>query len=363
MKIAIDVSPIVYNTGVSEYTSNLVRSLLDIDNVNEYKLFGGSFRRVGEIKDFFASLRSTSLLNSKFSAYTFPIAPSLADLIWNKLHIMPVERLVGQSDIYHSSDWSQAPSRAIKVTTVHDLVPLLYPNESHPKIVSVHRQKLHWVKKECQAIIAPSYTTKLDLIKLGFDENKITVIPEAPHAIYGVSSENSILNTKRHFNIKGDYLLAVGTAPRKNIDRIIDSYKKVAKESNLELVIVGYSHNSQKEVNGVKYLGYVHEKYISDIYRGAKVLVYPSLYEGFGLPILNAYKTGIPVVTSKLGSMEEIGGGAILVDPLDVTSISDGILEAINKSKQLVQKGKKIVSKYSWQETAKSTLNIYNSLI
>ncbi|KKQ96568.1 MAG: hypothetical protein UT23_C0029G0007, partial [Candidatus Woesebacteria bacterium GW2011_GWA1_39_12] len=107
MKIAIDISQSIYGTGVSWYTRSLVENLLTLDDQNEYLLFGGSLRRLGELRKF---------AKGKY----YPIPPSLADFIWNRLHVLPIENLIGEVDVFHSSDWTQPPSKAFKVTTVHD---------------------------------------------------------------------------------------------------------------------------------------------------------------------------------------------------------------------------------------------------
>src|SRR5687767_3901052 len=114
MKIGIDISQIIYETGVSVYTQNLVTNLLKIDNENEYVLFGGSFRRLDDIKKMVANFQGRVI--SKI----FPFPPVLADLIWNRFHTFPIEKLVGKIDVFHSSDWAQPPTSAFNVTTIHD---------------------------------------------------------------------------------------------------------------------------------------------------------------------------------------------------------------------------------------------------
>lgn len=109
MRICIDVSQIVYGTGVSVYTRNLIQNLLKIDQKNEYVFFAGTLRRKADVLRFVPD------------AKVFPIPPTLADIIWNRTHVLPIEKLVGKIDVFHSSDWTQPPSNAFKVTTVHDL--------------------------------------------------------------------------------------------------------------------------------------------------------------------------------------------------------------------------------------------------
>ena len=130
MKIAFDVSQGIYGTGVSDYTVNLTRHLAGLN------LFGYSLRRHSDLRRLFPS------------AAIFPLPPTGMHYLWNQLHLLSVENLVGKIDIYHSSDWAQAPAKAKKVTTIHDLAPFLYPQEHDPQIVSVQTARLKWVVKE-----------------------------------------------------------------------------------------------------------------------------------------------------------------------------------------------------------------------
>ena len=157
MKIGIDISQIVYGTGVSYYTTNLVENLLEIDKENEYVFFAGTLRQFKKIKTFLDSL------SGKFESKTFPLPPKLLDIVWNRFHFFPIEKFVGDLDVYHSSDWTQAPSSAFKVTTIHDLAPIKFRTQTPPIIYSAHKRRLSLVKKEVDRIIVPSETTKKDL--------------------------------------------------------------------------------------------------------------------------------------------------------------------------------------------------------
>lgn len=353
MKIAIDVSQVVYGTGVSVYTRSLVENLLKLDDENNYLLFGGALRQLGTLKDF---LRSQS---GRFTSKVFPVPPAFADLIWNRLHILPIERFIGEIDVLHSSDWSQPPARALKVTTVHDLFPLKFPKLTHPKIVSTHLARLKWVLKEVDWVIVPSQTTKNDLEELG-PMGKVIVISEAPDPIFKHSSKLEIEKAKRKYQIKGDYLLSVGINPRKNTERIIAAFEKVRPGLDLKLVIVGHPHMKLEPTRGVKILGHIASSDLPPLYSGAKVLVYASLYEGFGFPILEAFQCETPVVTSGIGAMKELGeGAAVLVEPNDITSIADGVKSAINDREALIKRGKERIKEFSWTKVAEETIKIY----
>ena len=354
MKIAIDVSQVVYGTGVSVYTKLLVDNLLKLDDKDDYLLFGGSLRQKRKLKEFLGTL------DGRFTTKLFSIPPTLADIIWNKLHILPIERLVGKIDVFHSSDWSQPPSDAFKVTTVHDLFPIKYPKLTHPKVVSVHLSRLKRVIKDVNSVITPSLTTKGDLVAYGMDEGRITVIPEAPDPVFTATPKIEIERVKRKYQISGRYLLAIGINARKNTERIIAAYEKVKPGMELKLVIVGHPYMKIDLVRGVKILGYVSLSDLPALYSGSETLVYPSLYEGFGFPILEAFKCKTPVVTSNLGTMLELGkGAAVLVEPTDVDSIAEGVKMAINKREILVKEGLEKVKAFSWMQVAQNTLEVY----
>lgn len=355
MKIAIDVSQVIYGTGVSTYTRNMVENLLEIDNRNEYFLFGGSLRRKRELIGFAESFKRK--LQSKF----FTIPPGISDLIANRLHFPKLENIIGKFDIYHSSDWTQFASNAYKVTTVHDLAPIFLPKFTNRKIVDVHKRRLKWVIEEVNTIIVPSEATKADMIKIGAHEDKIKVIHEALDPGFSKRSVSEIDLVKRKYKIYGSYVMGVGVNPRKNTDRIIEAYAK-AKTDELKLVLIGHPYSGLKQDRGVSYLGHVSSSDLAALYSGAECLIYPSLYEGFGLPILEAFASGCPVVTSNLSSMPEVAGdAAILVDPYDVSSITDGVKKALRGKIGLSNKGLKRIEKFSWKKAATETLSVYEN--
>lgn len=347
MKIGIDISQIIYGTGVSEYTKQLVINLYKVDKDDQFITFGGTLRRKNELRQYTQNI--------------LPLSPTLADFVWNKLHILEVERFIGKIDVLHSSDWTQPPTKAFKVTTVHDLAPVKFKEETHKKIVEVHARRLYWVMREVDRVIVPTNAVKDDLMELGIRENKIKVIYEGVSDVFAKQNEENIAETKRKLNIRDEYILAVGVGKRKNTNRIIEAYQKSKK--NFKLVIVGGPSGKvagYPEERGVIHTGYVSEKDLVALYSGAKALVYPSFYEGFGLPILQAMACECPVVTSNMGAMKEVSGeAAILVDHLDINSIAEGIEKAIGSPKTFAKLGLKRVKDFSWEKCAKETLEVY----
>lgn len=356
MRIAIDMSQVLYGTGVSHYRENLVRSLLKIDSQNEYLLYGGSFRQLPNLK------AKLSTFNGRFLTKTFPIPPTVADFLWNKLHVFPIEKLLGDVDIIHTSDWAEPPSKLIKVTTIHDLVPFKVPRQTPKIVINTLKRKLEWVYKESKKIIVPSNSTKKDLIELGFENERIKVIYEAPNL--SKATKERVDAAKKKFGLFDNYIITIGTNPRKNIKRMVEAYHLSKSGRNLKFVVVGEKSNVDLvNERGVRFLGRVDDSDLSALLTGSKALVFASLYEGLGIPILDAMNCGVPVVTSNVSAMPEAGGNAaVQVDPYNVNSIADGIEEVLSKPRTLVSKGDKQVKNFSWQNTASETLNVYKEV-
>ncbi len=173
MKIGIDVSQLAYeNSGVGNYLFNLVQGLIKIDKENEYVLFFSSLRKNFQ----FSIFNFQSNPNVKIKKFKFP--PMLLDLLWNRLHVLPIEWLIGDVDVFITSDWTEPPTKkAKKATILYDLIVYKYPKETDKKIIDVQKRKLNWVKKESDIIFCISDSTKKDAIEiLGIDENKLKVI-------------------------------------------------------------------------------------------------------------------------------------------------------------------------------------------
>lgn len=360
MKIGIDISPIIYETGVSWYTKNLVKELLKVDKTDEFILFGGSLRRLKDLKLAFDNCRAT--VRGSCRLRLFPLPPIFMNAVWNRLHAFPIEWLIGNVDVFHSSDWTQPPTKAYKVATIHDLSPLRFPEMTHPKIVTAHKARLKWVAKEVDKIIAVSEFTKKEIIELlDISPNRIVVIHEAPDPDMVSVDKQRAEQVRNKFGIAGDYLLVVGADTRKNIPAIIQAFSKLRKSmTRILLVIAGRPWGKIPGVDGVITLGHVGRQDLAALYSGAQVLVYTSLYEGFGLPILEAMQIGCPVVTSNISSMPEVAGdAAILIDPRVPAKIADGIEKVLSDRKKWIERGKKHIKQFSWEKTAKQTLKVY----
>jgi glycosyltransferase involved in cell wall biosynthesis len=351
MKIAIDISQIVYGTGVSLYTKNLVTNLMQIDKDDSFILYAGTLRRKQDI------------LNTFPDARVFPIPPTVGDILWNRIHSIPIERLIGKIDLFHTSDWVEPGSYAKKVTTIHDLYPLKFPKLINPKSRNVILRKLSWSFREDAAIIVPSDSTKKDLLDYGVAESKVYVIPEAP--TLNRATDESVNKVKIKYGLRGEYLVSIGITRLKNTERIIRSFHLAKPGKDLKLVLVGRPDGvSLRNERNVRILGHVPNEDLAAILTGSKGLLFPSLYEGFGIPILDAFNCGVPVVTSNLSAMQEVAGNAAaLVDPYSIESITEGIDKILRGPRSYIDRGYKKVKDFSWNKNAMETLEVYRETL
>lgn len=189
MKIGIDISQLAYKgTGVSRYLASLLEQMLTLDKENEYVLFGSSLRGYEKLKN---SIKHFEYLprpaspaggrlagsNNRTTVKLFRLPPVLLDVLWNRLHIIPIEWLIGDIDVFISSDWLEPPSKAKKVTILYDVIVYKHPEETDKKIIDTQKRKLSWAKKEANKIICISEATKRDAVELlGIEEGKLAVV-------------------------------------------------------------------------------------------------------------------------------------------------------------------------------------------
>jgi glycosyltransferase involved in cell wall biosynthesis len=352
--------------------------LVKIDKVNTYKLFYSSFRlplpnEIIEIKK----------NHSNVKIYQIKLPLTFLQILWNQLRLCPIEFFIGKCDIFHTSDWTQPPTiKAKTITTVHDLTPFLHPEWHHPKVITAHKNKMNLAVKKCFKFICVSQSTKNDLLKIFPQINplKIEIVYEAAEDKYGkflkLSKE---IKQKKKETIKKQYdldkfILAQGTRePRKNLKRLIDAFiffKKNNPKCRVDLAIAG-KYGWGEDVDGakspsVKILGFIPEKDMVALHASAICLVYPSLYEGFGLPLVKSLKVGTPIVTSNVSSMPEVGGNAALyINPNSTQDLTKAITKIIKSSTlrgKLIKNGLIQAKKFDWLKTAQQTLSVYKSL-
>ncbi len=335
IKVGFDISQLAHSGGVNTYTDNLAQRLENSKDIS--------------IQFFYSSLRKKyqgDLKNIK----TYKIPPTLLNLLFNNFRLS-IDPFIGTVDIFHSSDWIQPKTKAKKVTTYHDLVPIKHPEWSHPQIVKIHQKRLSLVEKEIDMVIAVSESTKKDLLEVSnIPADKISVIYEGVGLEFKPQSDKVTHDFRRKYNLPERFLLAIGgVGKRRNLERVKEAV------GNFPLIITGQN------------LPYLNPKEMPKLYASAIALIYPSLYEGFGLPVLEAMACAVPVITSNLSSLPEVGGDAALyVDPYDLRGMRDAVDKIMNDQKlrqSLIKKGLQNVKKFSWQKCADETIGVYQKLV
>jgi glycosyltransferase involved in cell wall biosynthesis len=272
------------------------------------------------------------------------------DAVWYPF-ALPRRARRARLDVLHCATYRGPLRSAVPVVvTVHDLAVFRHPETFNRWSRTYSRAVVPRVLVAARRVIAVSEFTRRELRELlRVPDEKIRVVPNA----VGPEFE------PRGPATAGDYVLAVGTLePRKNLARLVDAVRR----TGVELRVVGARGWGGVELsgNGVSWLGEVPDERLAELYRGAACVAYPSLYEGFGMPVLEAMACGAPVVTSAGGATEEVAGGAaVLVDPLDPASIAAGLEEASTRRDELTRLGLERARSFSWADTAAATAAVY----
>lgn len=266
------------------------------------------------------------------------------------------------------------------VISIMDLSYIHYPEMFRKRDLYQLKNWTLYSARNAAKIITISQSSKNDIIRYYF------LSPEKIEVVYpGIKQELRIMNQElrnsmKKYDIHTPYILFVGTLqPRKNIKRLIEAFSHITREKEFKdtkLVIIGKKGWLFEEIlkapeefqveKNVKFLDFVSDEDLPHLYKGARCFVLPSLYEGFGLPVLEAMKHGVPVVTSEISSLPEAGGSAaVYFDPYNVQDIADKILSVIkseSRRKEMIEKGYKQVKKFSWEKAATQTLEILNAV-
>jgi glycosyltransferase involved in cell wall biosynthesis len=321
VRVGIDTSPLIQTrAGTARHVRGLLGALRERPGVDlELLSFGGAGRLSSVVRD----------------ALWYPIG---------------LERRARAFDVLHCTTFrGPAGGRVPTVLTVHDLAILRFP-EVFPRWHRLYgRAGLSRVLRAADAIVAVSEFTKVETVELaGVPPERIRVIPNGVDPAFVADGPRA----------DGDYVLAVATLePRKNLSRAVEA----AELAGVELRVVGARGWGSVDVPA--WVGEVPDAQLAALYRGAHCVLYPSLYEGFGLPVLEAMACGVPVVTSHGGSTEEVAGGAaVLVDPWDVESIADGIQQAASRRDELVELGLARARVFAWERTADSVVELWREV-
>lgn len=349
-------------TGVGKYTYNLVDSLTKISSKHTIHLICdraliGAFDTAIHISNPFPFIKTYAWYPYMMNA----LKEYDLDVVHNPTQ---VPTLFSSSHKY--------------VMTVHDLTPFLLPKESKLFRPLIYKLLFPRTYRSSDIIITDSNHTKRDLERCFGTNKNINVIPLAADRKYKPLDDEKILNVKLKYNLMNPYVLYVGTLePRKNIITLLKSFYKLRNRmANYKLVIVGGRGWKYKKIfetvtalniqSSVLFMGYVPESDLPALYNAADLFVYPSLYEGFGLPPLEAMACGTPIITSNTSSLPEVVGNAgLMIDPYNIDKLADsmyGVLIDEDLQANMIQKGINRAKMFSWERCASETLKSYENV-
>ncbi len=373
MRVGFDITAIPKaKSGVGFYVLNLLKALADVDKDDVFYVFS---------KKEDASLPDLAAEN--FRTIQCSTDNRLLRLWWEQA-VLPRHMAANKLDVFHSPHYTiPLKCRIPTVTTFHDMTFFSHPEVHERSKVVFFQRMIKLAADRASAIIAVSESTKNDAVKfLGLQEDRIDVVYEGVDVdFYRPLDETDGLEPVRaKYGLEKDFILFVGTLePRKNITGVIEAFSRVVggvkKEYNLVVAgTKGWNYQSVFELvqrlnieREVVFTGYVPEEELPLLLNAASVFVYPSFYEGFGIPPLEAMACGTPVVTSNISSLPEVVGDAgILVDPNDPDAIADAIQRILSDDglrRELAAKGVARAKLFSWQKAAGETLAIYRRVV
>ena len=371
MKVAIDSFEANFEerVGTGNYVYNLVKALAKIDSKNNYRLY----LKKPVSKEFYFEQK-----NFHFR----PLGSLTYRTFWSQMRL-PVELFSHKPEILHIPAGHKIPpfQPCKTIVTIYDTAFLTFKNYFHPSVRWRSVKFTRHAIRHADRIIAISESTKKDITDFyEVNPDRIVVIYLGVEEIYRPLNDMDRINKIRQkYNVKSDYILFVGVLqPRKNISRLIKAFNSLLrrKEKDYQLVIVGKKGWLYKEIfqtvkelrleDKVIFTGYVPREEIPILMNGAKLFVFPSLYEGFGIPLLEAMACGTPVIASKVSSIPEIVGDAgCLFDPYNEKEITEVMFDVLSKEglrKEMSKNGLERAKLFSWEKAARETLSVYEEV-
>lgn len=391
LKVVIDATPVEPKpSGVGFYVTNLIRAL---DALQEQEKFQLGIAYQPRFQNWLlGKLALPDCLNEYSQIHILPIPVKVSDLLLTSTQISNsflsyfehyFKRCFNNPDILHGTNYSVHPcNNSLKVMNIYDLTFLKYPHYID-SVVKTYTERVKLCLQWTDLVITISESSKKDIVEyLKVDPEKVYVTPLASryHPNYLCADKIPELEKQANYNFSQPYLLFVSTIePRKNITAIISAFNYLKEKHKIEhkLILIGKKGWNYKPIfaaiehspwkHHIHHLDYLSDELVALFYSKADVFVYPSHYEGFGLPVLEAMTLGVPVVSSQASSIPEVAGdAALLINPNEPIQLAEAILKVISDSQlrqQLIDKGKEQAKLFTWERTARETLKAYKSLI
>jgi glycosyltransferase involved in cell wall biosynthesis len=368
MRIGIDARKL-HDFGIGTYIRNLLRHLGRLDAETEYVLFC----RPGD-------LSLAPVFGDNFRA----VAEASRPYSFREQIAIPRDVRRARLDLFHAPHYVLPPLTPGRlVVTIHDCIHLMFPQYLPNRLAHVYARASMWsAARRAARVLTVSESSKRDILRFfDLDPAKITVIYNGIDERFSQPpAEDDVERVRTRYQLDRPFVLYAGNVkPHKNLERVIDAFHRVRRAGldELRLVIIGdeiskhlglrravHRHMLHKHV---RFLGFVPDDTLAVLYRLAAVFVFPSLYEGFGLPPLEAMASGTPVVTSNVSSLPEVvGTAAILVDPYDPQAIADGIVRVVGDQSlraQLSARGLTRVQEFSWARSVARVHAIYREVL
>jgi len=370
LRIGIDYTAAVQQSaGIGRYTRHLVRALAAIDRENEYVLFAAVGRGRPVDEDW----------PSNFRVRSVPLSDRTMAILWHRLRApLPVEAFIGKVDLFYSPDFVLPPTRARAILTVHDLSFIRVPECADPNLRAYLNRAVPRSVHRADLVLADSQNTKRDLVELlGVDPQRIEVVyPGVGKRFRPIEDRALLEGVRRRYDLPARFILGLGTLePRKNFPRLIEAFASLRGErsASLHLVIAGRKGWLYKGIfaaverlglgERVAFPGFIADEDLPALYNLAELFVFPSLYEGFGLPPLEAMACGVPVVASNASSLPEVvGEAALTVDPLDVEGLAEAMRRLLDDDTlraRMIERGLERARTFTWQGAARKLLSTF----